>query len=504
MATKKTAKPNVTKLPVPARNPKVLITNKTAKSYRPRQKEYYIRDTKLQGFYIRVPTQSRKTYCATARLRGKKTLVTISPTDLITAGQARKRAEEILRDLKLGIDPRLKPEKKTDRTFEAVTKEYVSKRDLKESTIKDYLSRLPRNMAMLWKKDLEDISLDDMHKWWRGKDKGKHQALRYLSTVCEFAKRRRYIEHNIASEFRADIGGIKAQPPRTKSVRQHLLPMWVDSFVQQSVPHPKFYDETTKTYPESPKTVPYGTWWNKKPTIHDTQRDYILFLLLTGKRREESAKLKWEDLDWSNTSIPTLKLSPEITKQGRPDEMPMTDLIGVMLRYRANRPNRHEEYVFENFQSTSHIKNPYRSLFKISNYEQGRVSIGNSQARYEDKGNTVYTPHDLRRTLRSVGGNLGYSNIEMKEVLAHTKGDITEDYFVERFYTKERERLNHIDDSILQKWKWWMMVFWYDKDESWLDQIDPREDTRELLPYFDRFDKPTEEIGHPEAPYRLD
>ena len=499
---------NVTKLRR-SRNVYEHITSKTADKYNPKSWAFYIRDTQLVGFWIRVEPNGRKSYGCYGRLFGvgNQARVTIGNTDNITASHARKQAVKHLQDIKAGIDPKKAAKEaalNSDRTLEAITKEYVSKRALRETTIRDYLSRLPRNMAMFWKRDIEDITLDDLHKWWKDKGKGKRQALRYLSAVCSFAKRRNYVYTNIASAFRADLGGIKAQEPRTKSIRQHILQAWLHSFAQQSVPHPKYYDETTKTYLEdpSPHNANYCDW-NNKPTINETQRDYILFLLLSGKRRNESAKLKWEDLDWSNPSLPTLTLQPETVKGGKADTIPMSDVIGMMMKYRANRSNKHKEFVFENNKNTGHIINPYRSLFKIANYESPNVSIGNPQAKFEDKGNTVYTPHDLRRTLRSVGGNLGYSNLEMKEILAHTKGDQTEGYFVERFYIKEREHLNHIDNSILEDFKWKIMVFWYGADASWLENIDPRTDARPLLPYFDQFNKDQSEATHPNAPYRI-
>jgi len=43
---------------------------------------------------------------------------------------------------------------------------------------------------------------------------------------------------------------------------------------------------------------------------------------------------------------------------GKRDTIPLSDVIGVMLRYRASRPNRHKEYVFENTYNTGPIVNP--------------------------------------------------------------------------------------------------------------------------------------------------
>jgi hypothetical protein len=131
VVTKKTSsKPNITRLNVPS-SVKTTITNKTAGEYRARTKEFYIRDQKLTGFWIRVNPNGRKVYGCYGRLFGNRETVrvTIGSTDLFTAAQARKEAEKHLREIRSGISPKAVSKAERNRavnTLETLIPEYIS------------------------------------------------------------------------------------------------------------------------------------------------------------------------------------------------------------------------------------------------------------------------------------------------------------------------------------------------------------------------------------------
>ena len=494
---------SVTTLPVKNRNPKVNIHSKTAKTYKPRREEYYIRDTKLEGFYIRVRPNGRMTYGVKSRLSitGEPIERGIGLTQLWTATDARKRAEKFIRDCKSGIDPRITKKKDDEFTLKALATDYLSKRQMKASSKRDMSSRLAA--TIFWKKDIRNIVLDDIHKWWRSKETSKLNKLSYLHVVLEWCVKRNLLKNNIAKEFRADIGGIKTPPPRTRSIRKHELKDWLLSFVKQAAPHPKYYDKNSNTYPAYSEPN-HPNFWKLKPKIRETQRDYILFLLLTGKRRGESGQITWDDLNWENKELPTLSLQPEITKKGRIDIIAMSDVVAAMLDYRKQRPNKHEKWVFENVNKTGPLVNPNKSLHKISNYEDESLSIGIPDSKYNDKNKKIISPHDLRRTVRNTGGNVGYSNYEMKDLLGHQQGDITEGYYVERNYERQAKQRDHIENNILGILKWWILVFWYDCDVSLLDNMIQQEDDRPKLGKLEKFKVDQSQLGHPQSPFRPD
>jgi hypothetical protein len=77
---------NVTRLKV-SRNVYGNITSKTAGEHKPKAGEFYIRDKKLVGFWIRVDPSGRKVYGCYGRLFGvgDQVRVTIGSTDLYSA-----------------------------------------------------------------------------------------------------------------------------------------------------------------------------------------------------------------------------------------------------------------------------------------------------------------------------------------------------------------------------------------------------------------------------------
>jgi hypothetical protein len=87
------AESNVTRLKV-SRNVYTTITNKTVGEYKSKAGEFYIRDKKLTGFWMRVDPSGRKVYGRYGRLFGvgDQVRVTIGSIDLYSATQARKLA----------------------------------------------------------------------------------------------------------------------------------------------------------------------------------------------------------------------------------------------------------------------------------------------------------------------------------------------------------------------------------------------------------------------------
>ena len=85
----------------------ILIKKSTYQDYEPREKDLYLRDTELKGFYIRIRPNGNRTYNVGARLNGigKRIYITIGDCDLFTAQEARELARELLVKIKTGINP---------------------------------------------------------------------------------------------------------------------------------------------------------------------------------------------------------------------------------------------------------------------------------------------------------------------------------------------------------------------------------------------------------------
>ena len=166
-------------------------------------------------------------------------------------------------------------------TLEYLAAEYTMIRDnLSKSTKDDYIYRIPQQLGTLARKPINEITVDDFVAWWgKAKAKGSRKvALRYVSSLYTYAIARKYVTENIAKDFRKSIlGGIPASQPKQTHIPKDELEDWVASFVKQSVPHPRFQELWDLRV----------RYWNDEPTIRENVRDYIMFLLVTGKRKGE-------------------------------------------------------------------------------------------------------------------------------------------------------------------------------------------------------------------------
>ena len=202
--------------------------------------------------------------------------------------------------------------------------------------------------------------------------------------------------------------------------------------VKLSPPHPEFKDFKG----------PDAYW--EEPAISETTRDYVLFLLVTGKRKSEASNLKWKDIDFDVKTITIQK-----TKSGKIDILPMTNLLWHMLKYRFESKTKHKTYVFPNKYGSGPIVDIRRTLEKINT----KAGIGHK------------TPHDLRRTFATMTKELGMTNQDTAILLNYAKRDVTEGYIITSREIK-RNNLDKVTRLILDFIEGWMKVYWYGGDKG--------------------------------------
>ena len=460
MVTKNTRLANVVNLRKTSPNSiKCIINKSTYQKHEPRKNDLYIRDTRDIGFYIRIRPNSKTTYCCEAKLGGigKKITMTIGDGSLFTAQQARKIAKEHLRKIKSGINPKdeIKQSLAKGQTLEKLAKEYIVIRDhLAENTKKDYVYRVPQQLGRLANKDIRELTVDDFVSWWgKAKAKGSRKvALRYVSSLLSYAMARKYIDENVAQDFRRGVlGGIPESPPRQTHISKLEIEDWIISMIKISPVVEHCQDK-------APNTLEMQ-YWETPPKITETQRDYILFLLITGKRAEEVASLKWKDISMKKNDE---TITIEKTKSGKVDVLPMTNLLWHMLNCRKKKKDKHTTYIFPNKYRSGPIVDVRKSLEKINN----RTGIGH------------ITRHDLRRTFATMTKELGMTNEDTAILLNHAKRDVTEGYIITSRIIK-RDNLDRVTKLMFGHLQGWIKYYWYNGNEGWLDIPEPEEEGRE-------------------------
>ncbi|OGQ96205.1 MAG: hypothetical protein A2284_04140 [Deltaproteobacteria bacterium RIFOXYA12_FULL_61_11] len=174
-------------------------------------------------------------------------------------------------------------------------------------------------------------------------------------------------------------------------------------------------------------------WWQALYSLpakqHENEivRDYLLFLLFTGLRREEAMTLRWEQVDFEQRSFKVLD-----TKNRKDHELPMSTFLLTLLTERKERCGD-SPWVFPSSKSkTGHIIEP-------------RYQIALIEAQCGIRINS----HDLRRTFASYGESLGFSFIVLKHLLNHKVKDITGRY-VQITLEQKREPMERIAKYILE------------------------------------------------------
>jgi len=441
-----------------------------------RDDDCYLRDTRLQGFYLRVRPSGKATYVLQSRLHGRKRSWTIGDQQIFSATDASETAAEWLRLIKKGLDPKLEAQKqahaRSDYPIKEVVELYCQQKmvrstSLRETTKKSYRDAINRNAKAWANKDIRDLTVEDLDDWYYKKQNGKdifpqkRKTLRTIKTVINWAIKRHIIKDtkNVATIFVLErLGGFPDDDYRTRHIEPHEKKDWLRSFVSQAKPHPRYYDKETKIWARVDARDQKAIW-NKKPTISHTQRDYILFMLVTGRRSGEASQLCWSDLAWSDEEMHTYVIQADIAKGRRKNRIPMTPLIDAMFKWRSEQPDRHKELVFPNRLGTGPIKDPRKSLEKICHYEEEKSGFSFDMRR--DGKRVNIRPHDLRRTTSTYAYEAGIGYEEMKTVLTHARPTLQQQYVVSNSYRKERDYLETTEREIVGHLYYWLMVNWY-------------------------------------------
>ena len=355
------------------------------------------------GFAVRVTANGVKSFVLERRVNRKVRRITIGRCDDITPEKAYKEVEILAGKIAVGRDPIAEK-----RTHEAETTslaqalaDYLERRHLKPKTVNDIA-----NAMLLFQdwmnKPLKDITADMVvrrHKMLGERSPARaNLSMRYLRAIFNFA---------IAEYANADGAPILTQNPVTHLSRTRA---WYRVRRRQTVIKPHQLEPWISAVMSLPN-----------PNI----RDYLLFALLTGLRREEAATLKWVDIDVTASTF-TLK----DTKAHRSHTLPFSDFLLEMIERRKLTTSG--DYVFADSQGR-----------KVSNLRY-------AMERIESLSGVSFCVHDLRRTFATIAESIDIPSYALKRLLNHADGaDVTAGYIV---VDVERLRLpmQRITDYVLR------------------------------------------------------
>lgn len=369
-------------------------------------------DSELKGFGLRV-TPKRKTYVAQSRVDGKTVRITIGLHGPLTPEQARVEAKKHLGEMAKGInlnkvarDARIK-----GITLTEAYKEYIVSRPLTENTLKDYAKAMRVGFSDWQTKSIQSITRDHIeNRFNKLSEKSPAQAnqmFRFLRALLNFAKEK-YCSDNgeplIPSNPCDRLTVLKKWhriERRTRYLEPHQLKAWFEALSFNS----------------------------EQPFERNTIRDFCIFILLTGCREQEAARLKWEDLDLQAGTV-TFKH----TKNHRIHILPIGTWLKKLLLQRKKRIKT-SQFVFPAENQFGHLKYHSKSIAAI------RCRSG-----------IEFTLHDLRRTFASIVNHQlarSFSLYTIKKLLNHSGSDVTAGYI--QFGIEDlREPMQLIESFVLE------------------------------------------------------
>ena len=384
------------------------------------------RDSELIGFAIRV-NSTCKTYIVEKKVLGKTVRSTIGLHGNLTLIQARDIARDKLAQMTQGVNPNemkrkaISDEKaKTDLlrskpTLEEAFQNYLLHKELKERTIYDYMMVINQYLEDWKPYKIDAISrtmIQAKHTSLSQRSKAQaNMAMRVFRAIYNYSVEHYLDEndkpildaHNPVKTLNAKNAWNKVR--RRKSyINEDQMPDWIKAVFE-------YQDRGQK---------------------NETNRDFLLTLVLTGFRREECESLPWSSIDLRYGRITSID-----PKNGEPHTLPMGDFLFALMKKRRTQIT--SEWVFPSAKSKAgHITN----ISKVRN-------------KIKDSCGIHFTFHDLRRTFGSIAENMDYGRYTIKRLLNHKEDDdrdVTSGY-IQVSEKKLREAMNAIEDIVLCKYK---------------------------------------------------
>ena len=342
-------------------------------------------DTEIKGFGVCVGAKT-KTFFAQRDVNGKTVRVTIGRYGVYTVSQAREEAKELLIRMGRGANPNREKEQRrvASLTFgDALEVHLGSNKRRAARTIGDYRYLAEQYLHDWLTRPLSDVTRKDC------RDRHQKIGTKHGPYVANSAFRVFRAAYNTALKVHDELGVNPAiavdwfeEKRRKAAIPSALLAGWHREVMAMSNP---------------------------------IRRDYLLFVLFTGLRRENASSVRWSDVDWPNRAL--LVPTP---KSGIPFHLPLSDTLLGLLKSRQQCEQTvtifgNSPWVFPADSESGHIAEP-REQFDVS-----------------------FTIHGLRNTFMTVAESLDVSPYAIKMLVNHStpdKQDVTAGYI-----TPELDRL---------------------------------------------------------------
>jgi len=372
---------------------------------------YFIRDTELNGFWVRVPANNPDgaSYLVNVKPQNSRKDIrrSIGKTSLYKAKEAREIARSWIQQIKAGADPKeqIRKQYAQTQTLTEAFNQYIADRTaagkLRERSIKNYQNDMTGRLSPLMNKQINGISEELISNWYKRN-----------TAVAKTQTDRAFRELNAVLNYQVALGNLVNNPATI-----------VKTLGQRVTIKPK----TTFLRTEECGDILCEMVTFRKNNPHlIKQTNLFLFLLLTGLRESTVYRLKWTQVTLRDS------ITIEKTKNGEAYLLPLTGLLNDILEQQRQDTPKECEWVFPNKHLDGPTVDPKKSLNRL--YKEAGV-------------NKNFSDHDIRRTFASLADLAKVPFTDIKHLMIHKKSDITEQYMQSQ-QEKAQENYQRIIDLL--------------------------------------------------------
>jgi integrase len=449
-----------------------------------KQVDYY--DTELDGFGVRISASGKK-YFVRAIIGNRRIRVMMKSVKLTSAEDARREAKIKLGEMAAGIDPneverekcrqneeKRREEKQRGITLQSALNEYVKKGNLKPRTVTTYQDLFRLYLSDWLNRPAIEISRDMVKERHREIATGKRQR-QALTKEIDTVKGRK---------DKPKLKAVASPDPKRKEAAADNCMRTLRAVLNYA-----FEDEEGGTLYPNPVTILSSkkkkAWfkvdrrrtliknsdlpvWHRAVMGLDNaiMRDYLLFLIFTGLRRQEAATLKWSKVDFQEGCFTITD-----TKNKLPHTLPFSEYLHSLLT------DRKEGLKIELAEAKAALADVGKLTIKQQQAAHSRVALAESRLAspyvFPGEGKTgfivepkraidaiaaatgiSFSCHDLRRTFATLAESLELSGYTVKALLNHKQqiGDVTGGYIILNV-DRLREPMQRITNALLDRIK---------------------------------------------------
>ena len=380
------------------------ISKRSVDALKPETADYFAWDDELPGFGVRIYASGRRSYLVQYRVARRTRRITLGLHGALTPEEARRQAKIKLGEIAGGADPA--ETKKLDRegmTIRELCERYLVDAELglvpgkrrlpkKPSTLASDRSRIDAHIVpLLGTRLVKELKRADIHQFLGDVARGKARRDRKTKP-----RGRSIVRGGLPTAARTVglLGGILTYALRNGVIENnpvHGVPRPANRVRQRRLSELEY-----RTLGEA-LTTAEGDGHNR------TALTIIRALALTGCRRGEIEKLRWEEVDEERSCF---RLAD--TKEGRSIRPIGSEVFDIL---RARRPEKAKGYVFEGDVAGK----AFDGLPKVWAKTIGHRLPG-------------VTPHVLRHSFASMANDLGYTEATIAAILGHAAGTTTSRY----------------------------------------------------------------------------